>query len=280
MGGEKVNINYYRNENWVDNTFSKRGKKVLSMLAVIFSVGIIAGGCGVLQNFGIGGSEPAMPEAVSPVVPEAAAPVAEATPAVPAVQEEKPADEGNVEMDVEENQASSMVSYDVTTVGRSDPFMPSDELKAFDEARRSAYEEAERHNSKIAELERLKDTVIREPDDISPYSFNLPVPPTSLASADSAAAKITRTKVVGIMYNKTSPSAIINVDDKDYLVRPGDQIIGQEYKVLQINPSWITVGLGANIYSASIGELFARDELDSTRNDVYNLKNRFGGRKG
>ena len=82
------------------------------------------------------------------------------------------------------------------------------------------------------------------------------------------------------MYNDKSPSAIINVDDKDYLVRRGDQIMGQEYKVLQINPSWITVGLGSNIYSASIGELFAKDELDQTRNDLYNLKNRFGGRKG
>lgn len=275
MGGEKVNINYYRNENWVDNTFSKRGKKVLALLAVVFSVGIVAGGCGVLQNFGIGGgNDAAVPEAVAPAVPE--------TPAVaPEVAvEDKKAETESVEIDVEENQAASMVAYDVTSVGRSDPFLPSDEIRAFDEARRSAYAEAERHNSKIAEIEKLRNVVIREPDDISPYSFNLPTPPTALADANSAAAKITRTKVVGIMYNKTSPSAIINVDEKDYLVRQGDQIIGQEYKVLQINPSWITVGLGANIYSASIGELFSRDEFDSTQNDVYNLRNRFGGRKG
>ena len=64
------------------------------------------------------------------------------------------------------------------------------------------------------------------------------------------------------------------------MVRQGDQIIGQEYKVLQINPSWITVGLGTNIYSASIGELFSRDQLDNAQNDVYNLRSRFGGRKG
>lgn len=275
MGGEKVNINYYRNENWVDNTFSKRGKKVLALLAVVFSVGIVAGGCGVLQNFGIGGgNDAAVPEAVAPAVPETPAVAPEVT------VEDKKAETESVEVDVEENQAASMVAYDVTSVGRSDPFLPSDEIRAFDEARRSAYAEAERHNSKIAEIEKLRNVVIREPDDISPYSFNLPTPPTALADANSAAAKITRTKVVGIMYNKTSPSAIINVDEKDYLVRQGDQIIGQEYKVLQINPSWITVGLGANIYSASIGELFSRDEFDSTQNDVYNLRNRFGGRKG
>lgn len=276
MGGEKVNINYYRNENWVDNTFSKRGKKVLALLAMVFSVGIVAGGCGMLQNFGIGGGDTAVPEAVAPVVP--ATPEPQATEEV--VVEEQKAEAENVEMDVEENQATSMIAYDVTSIGRSDPFMPSDEIRAFDEARRSAYAEAEAHNSRIAEIEKLRDVVVREPDDISPYSFNLPTPPTALADASSDAAKITRTKVVGIMYNKTSPSAIINVDEKDYLVRQGDQIIGQEYKVLQINPSWITVGLGTNIYSASIGELFSRDQLDNAQNDVYNLRSRFGGRKG
>ena len=82
------------------------------------------------------------------------------------------------------------------------------------------------------------------------------------------------------MYNQANPSAIINVDDKDYLVRQGDKIIGQEYKVVEINPSWITVSLGSNVYSASIGELFSRDEFDKTQNDLYDLKNRFGGRKG
>lgn len=277
MGGEKVNINYYRNENWVDNTFSKRGKWVLSLMAVIVSVGIIAGGCGVLQNLS-GGADTSTPEAVAPVTPEV-----QVEEVVPAVNNEEVAvvsEDAEAVTQPTANQASSMISYDVTSVGRSDPFMPSDEIRAFDEARRAAYEEAERHNSKIAEIERLKDTVIREPDDISPYSFNLPTPPTSLASSESAAAKITRTKVVGIMYNRVSPTAIINVDEKDYLVRTGDQIIGQEYKVLQINPSWITVGMGSNIYSASIGELFSRDELDSAQNDVYNLRSRFGGRKG
>lgn len=264
-----MNTNYYRNENWVDNTFSKRGKWVLSLLAVVFFVGIVAGGCSFLPNFG--GQEP----------------VAEEVPAVPVAdvrktpkEEVKVPDEGTVDMDVESDQASSMVSYDITSIGRSDPFMPSGEIKAFDDVRNSSIAMANAHNAKIAELEKLKNTVIREPDDISPYSFNLPVPPTSLASEDAAAAKITRTKVVGIMYNKVSPSAIINVDDKDYLVRQGDKIIGQEYKVMQINPSWITVSLGSNVYSASIGELFSRDDLDKTQNDLYNLRNRFGGRKG
>lgn len=266
MGGNNVNTNYYRNESWVDNTFSKRGKFVLTLLAVVFSVGIVAGGCGVLQNIGGAKEEAPAPVAANP------------TPA-PKADVDVPKD-GNVDIDVDSNQASTMVSYDVTTIGRADPFMPSDEIQAFEDAKNSALLEAAAHNSEIAKLQKLKDTVIREPDDISPYSFNLPVPPTSLASSSSAAAKITRTKVVGIMYNKMNPSAIINVDDKDYLVRQGDKIIGQEYKVLQINPSWITVSLGSNVYAAGIGELFSREDFSKTQNDLYNLKNRFGGRKG
>lgn len=271
MGGNKVNTNYYRNENWVDNTFSKRGKWVLSLLAVVFAVGIIAGGCGVLQN--MGGNDAAVPEAETTPAPVANA---DATPK----EAVKIPDKNSVDIDVDSNQASSMVSYDVSSVGRADPFMPLDEIKAFENARNSAIAEANAHNAKIAELEKLKNVVVRQPDDISPYSFNLPVPPTSLAPSTAAAAKITRTKVVGIMYNKTNPSAIINVDDKDYLVRQGDKIIGQEYKVVQINPSWITVSLGSNVYSASIGELFSKDDFDRTQNDLYNLRNRFGGRKG
>lgn len=176
-------------------------------------------------------------------------------------------------------QPTKMVTYDVSSIGRSDPFMPYGEISAYDKARQSAISEAAAHNAEIYRLKALQNKAVREADDISPYSFNLPVPPTSLATG-TVAAKITKTKVVGIMYNAESPSAIINVDDKDYLVRTGDKIIGQEYKVAQINPTWITVTMGSNIYSAAIGELFTKDDIFKNQNDIYNLKNRFGGRKG
>lgn len=173
-----------------------------------------------------------------------------------------------------------MLSLDITNVGRSDPFMPYSEYKAFEDAKARAIKEATEHNAEIAKLERLKDVRIREQDDISPYSFNLPVPPTSLASEDAAASKITKTKVVGIMYNDKNPSAIINIDDKDYLVRQGDKIIGETFTVQKINQSWVTVNLGSNVYSAAIGEEFSKDEVYKYQNDIYDLKHRFGGRKG
>ena len=236
-------------------------KHGLGLFAILTIVVILATGCAQIP-LPFGQEEPVADASLQPAVAD---PVVEQPVKVESVKS------------IEE--PTKMVSYDVITIGRTDPFMPYDEVKAYEEARSAAYAEAMAHNAKIEEIMKLKDTAVREADDISPYSFNLPVPPTGLASSEAAAAKITRTKVVGIMYNSTSPSAIINVDDKDYLVRPGDKIIGQEYTVLEINPSWITVNLGSNIYSASIGELFSRDELDSSQNDLYNLRNRFGGRK-
>lgn len=252
---------YYSMEK-LTNRESKLGglKAILVVLCAVFVVCAITAGCAKKEE------EVAQEPTPAPV---------ETTQA-----EVKVPEETSVDLDVDSNQASKMISYDVTSIGRADPFMPSGEIEAFENAKRSAYAEANAYNSKIAQIEKLKNVSYREADDISPYSFNLPVPPTSLASSEAAAAKITRTKVVGIMYNKTSPSAIINVDDKDYLVRQGDKIIGQEYKVMEINPSWITVNMGSNVYSASIGELFSKADLDKSQNDLYNLRNRFGGRKG
>ena len=196
------------------------------------------------------------------------------------VTEEPTTKTSDVEISADEdNTATKMISYDVTTIGRSDPFMPYDEYLVFSQAKSDAIAQANAHNAEIARIKNLQFTAVREADDINPYSFNLPVPPTSLAGEDAAAAKITRTKVVGIMYNAQSPSAIINVDEKDYLVRPGDKIIGQEYMVDKINPTWITVTLGHNVYSAAIGEQFSKEEIVKYQNDIYDLKNRFGGRR-
>lgn len=245
----------------------RRRNPMLTFILSILAVGIIACGCAINQNKQ---EEPAP------------APEAEQT------QEEDltsadvnvPADVEDIEIDIDAKKAGEMISYDVTSIGRADPFMPYGELLIYNEARNSALAEANEYNARIAKIKAMQGKAIREADDISPYSFNLPVPPTLLGPSDTAAAKITRTKVVGIMYNEASPTAIINVDNKDYLVRPGDKIIGQEYKVMKINPNWITVSLGSNVYSAAIGELFSKEDLSGSQNDLYNLKNRFGGRKG
>lgn len=185
-------------------------------------------------------------------------------------------DEANAEL--EEN-FGKMVTYEVSYMGRINPFMPYGEEMEYKNARSSAISEANAKNKEIFRIKKLQNVSVREADDISPYSFNLPVPPTSPGPSNSAVARITKTKVVGIMYNDKSPSAIINVDNKDYLVRPGDKIIGQEYIVTKINPTWVTAAMGSNVYSAAIGELFSKDGINENQTDIYDLKNRFGGRK-
>ncbi len=198
-------------------------------------------------------------------------------PTPPAANNNAPHNKVNIDV-ADDDIPTNMISYDVTTIGRSNPFMPYNEMVEYEKARNAAIKEANATNAKIAKIKNLQDYRVREQDDISPYSFNLPVPPTYLDTG-SVAAKITRTKVVGIMYNVKSPSAIINVDNKDYLVRPGDKIIGQEYKVVKITPTWVTAAMGSNVYSAAIGELFTKDSIETNQTDIYNLKERFGGRK-
>lgn len=245
-------------------SLGKYTKGIFSLLVSVLLVGMLSCACTQQSS-----QEPEVP------VPDETSQDVESQSEVPVASTTK-----DVEVSEEEDGIpTKMVSYDVTTIGRSDPFMPYDEYQVFSQARADAVAQANAHNAEVARIKSLQFTAVREADDISPYSFNLPVPPTSLAGEDAAAAKITRTKVVGIMYNDQSPSAIINVDEKDYLVRPGDKIIGQEYMVDKINPTWITVTLGHNVYSAAIGEQFSKDEIVKYQNDIYDLKNRFGGRK-
>lgn len=243
---------------------NKNITKILALLVCAIITGLFVSGCGPesqTQN-----NDVQVPQPVAQNQQEPSSPVRIPT-------------ENMVDIDVEDDISSGkMVSYDVASIGRGNPFMPYNEMIEYERARNSAIAEARAKNAQIFKIKNMQNYRIREQDDISPYKFNLPVPPTSLDTG-SVAAKITNTKVVGILFNTKSPSAIINVDSKDYLVRPGDKIIGQEYKVIKITPTWVTAAMGSNVYSAAIGEMFTKDELETNQTDIYNLKERFGGRK-
>ena len=105
-------------------------------------------------------------------------------------------------------------------------------------------------------------------------SFDI-IAPSETITADPDATKVISTKVSGIMYDKTNPSAILNIEGSDYLVRSGDVL--NNYKVLSIGPASVTVQLGANIYKAGVGQLFATDGLNY--NTISNLDSKFGGSK-
>jgi hypothetical protein len=105
-------------------------------------------------------------------------------------------------------------------------------------------------------------------------SSDMIAPPDNI-TIDSDASNVINTKVTGILYDQYNPSAIINLDGSDYLVRSGDYI--HNYKVLSIGKTNVTVQLGKNIYKAGVGELFATDGLNY--NTVSNLESKFGGTK-
>ncbi len=178
----------------------------------------------------------------------------DATEAVPQQEElEISIDEAsdNVEANIEipqDDDTDRMVSVSVENLGRTDPFMP--------------FGETEVKPVLVVPQEKLKYDLLE---------------PLETPSADSTAQKVVTTKVSGIMYDKNNPSAILNIDGTDYLVRSGDVLNG--YKVLSISKSVVIVQMGKNVYKAGVGELVASGSAGVNYNTVANLSDKFGGSK-
>jgi hypothetical protein len=75
------------------------------------------------------------------------------------------------------------------------------------------------------------------------------------------------------LYDKYNPSAILNIEGNDYLVKKGDVV--NNYKIVNIAQDSVTVKLGENVYKAGIGELLTEGSIH--HNNVSNLNNKFGG---
>ena len=140
----------------------------------------------------------------------------------------------------------TMVTMSVEGMGRSDPFLPEGEASAA--AAKAKSQQKPKYPSFLA-------------------------PPPEDIVVDSTATAVMTTKVSGIMFDKFNPSAILNINNSDYLVRTGDVING--YKVLSIGRETVTVQYGSNVYKASVGEMFAENGLNF--NSVSNLNKKFGG---
>lgn len=107
------------------------------------------------------------------------------------------------------------------------------------------------------------------PKDTLPYL----TPPPDFLGNKTDTGKILSTTISGIMYDKYSPSAIINIEGTDYLVKTGDII--NNYKILSINKTHVCVKSGANVYKAGVGELLSQEDLNY--NTIANLNKKFGG---
>ena len=103
-------------------------------------------------------------------------------------------------------------------------------------------------------------------------AFSLVEPPEEL-NEFSDAARVMDTIVSGILYDKYNPSAILNIEGNDYLVKKGDVV--NNYKVVNILQDSVTVKLGSNTYKAGIGEILTEGTVN--HNEVSNLNNKFGG---
>ena len=109
-------------------------------------------------------------------------------------------------------------------------------------------------------------------DDLPPYDL---VEPPEVLGESSEAARVMDTIVSGILFDKYSPSAIINIEGNDYLVKKGDVVNG--YRVMNIAQDSVTVRLGNNTYKAGIGEILTEGTIHY--NEVSNLNKKFGGER-
>lgn len=108
------------------------------------------------------------------------------------------------------------------------------------------------------------------PPFVSGHGSDYDMPPEE-AGSDADAMEVIKTKVSGIMYDNYNPVAILNIDGADYLVKSGETI--NNYKVLQISPSTVTVQLGANTFKAGVGQMFSEDDMKYV-NDSFGSRRR------
>lgn len=81
--------------------------------------------------------------------------------------------------------------------------------------------------------------------------INVPQPPQ--LNSDPTYTTLFGIKVSGILYDSKRPSAIINVDNADYLVHKGDFLFN--FYVNDITYDKVAIKYGNNIYRAGIGEI-------------------------
>lgn len=97
------------------------------------------------------------------------------------------------------------------------------------------------------------------------------LPPPPMYEPDPEIEKLLQVKVSGILYDPSGSSAIINVDNQDYLVHKGDMLF--DYYVKDITKDKVAVKYRNNVYKAGIGEVIGEVKADP----VKGINKRFGG---
>ena len=227
---------YLREDNRQTMSTDMKKKIGIFALALFLTVGLVTTGCGN-NNDDIAASSSDVESGMDVPIPSEDD---NSSSAMTTIGDENPSSSlpASNMADVKEN----MVEISIAGSGRADPFLP--------------FAEAGGYNHQGGEK--------------LPY---LVLPPLETAEKDDSAEKILTTKISGIMYDDTSPSAILNIEGTDYLVRSGDVI--NNYKVLSISKSVVVVQLGSNVYRAGVGQILTNGEVK--HNEIANLDKKFGG---
>lgn len=226
---------YLREDNRQTMSMDMKKKIGIFALALFLTVGLVTTGCGNNSD-DITASSSDIESEMDVQIPSEGD---NSSSGMATIKDEssKPSQSGQNMADIKEN----MVDISIAGSGRADPFLP--------------FPEAGGYNQNTEKL---------------PY---LVLPPLETAEKDDSAEKILTTKISGIMYDDTSPSAILNIEGTDYLVRSGDVI--NNYKVLSISKSVVVVQLGSNVYRAGVGQILTSGEVK--HNEIANLDKKFGG---
>lgn len=100
------------------------------------------------------------------------------------------------------------------------------------------------------------------------------IEPPELAPEDATVTKLLQTKVAGIMYDARRPSAIINIDGIDQLVRVGDILSGFEF--IAITKNKVVIRSDNNVYRASVGQPLNAEKITNPI-EISNLETKFKG---
>ena len=100
------------------------------------------------------------------------------------------------------------------------------------------------------------------------------IQPPELEPEDEMITKLLETKVTGIMYDAKRPSAIVNIDGVDQLVRIGDILSGFEF--ISITRNKVVIRSDDNIYRASVGQPLNAEKITNPI-EISNLETKFKG---
>ena len=141
------------------------------------------------------------------------------------------------------------VTIAIGDVGRKNPFVPIGKIGTIDVSM-----QAKTQDNDGVDFDAI------EPPDLGPERADI--------------AKLLQTKVTGILYDTIKPSAIINIDGADQLIRIGDVLSG--FEIIAITRNKVVIRSDNNVYRASVGQPLNAERVVNPV-EISNLETKFWG---